>query len=144
MKCACVDTNVILRFLTGEPAEMAAQATGLFAAVDRGELQLLVDEMVVAETVWVLHSYYHYSHADIARVLRELLAHPGIAADDLPGLLTALHLFADENIDFADALLAVHMQRRGVADIFSFDRHFDGLPGINRQAPGHVHQFVSS
>ena len=136
MKRACVDTNVVLRFLTGDPPEMAAQARVLFAGVERGELALMIDEIVMAEAVWVLHSFYHYASADIARVGQELLSHPGIEANDKPGLLVALYVFAQENIDFADALLAVHMQRRGVADIFSSDSHFDRLPGVIRRAPG--------
>ena len=138
MRRAWVDTNVILRFLTGDPPEMAAQAGALFGAVDREELVLVMDEIVVAEVVWVLHSFYGYPNADIARVMQELLSHPGLEADDKPGLLTALHLIAEKNIDFADALVAVHMERRGLREIFGFDfdRHFDRLPGISRLVPG--------
>lgn len=136
MKRASVDANVILRFLTGDPPEMAAQARALFDAVDRGEITLVVEEIVVAETVWVLHSFYGYGHHEIGRVMQQLLSHPGLEADDKAGLLTALHLFAEKNVDFADALVAVHMGRRGLQDIFSFDSHFERLPGIVRRSPG--------
>ena len=136
MRRAYVDSNVILRFLTGDPPEMAAQARALFEAVEQGEVTLVLDEIVVAETVWVLQSFYGYPHHDIARVLQELLSHKGLEADDTPGLLAALHLFAEKNVDFADALVAVHMERRGMREIFSFDRHFDRLPGIIRRSPG--------
>ncbi|MBC8446797.1 MAG: type II toxin-antitoxin system VapC family toxin [Chloroflexi bacterium] len=136
MRRAYVDTNVILRFLTGDPPDMAAQAGALFEAVERGEVTLVIDEIVVAETVWVLHSFYGHPHHDIARVMQELLSHKGLEADDKPGLLAALHLFAEKNVDFADALVAVHMERRGMREIFSFDGHFDRLPGITRRSPG--------
>ncbi len=136
MRRAYVDSNVILRFLTGDPPEMAAQAHALFEAVEQGEVTLVLDEIVVAETVWVLQSFYGHPHHDIARVLQELLSHKGLEADDTLGLLAALHLFAEKNVDFADALVAVHMERRGMREIFSFDRHFDRLPGIIRQSPG--------
>lgn len=136
MRRASVDANVILHFLTGDPPEMAAQARALFDAVDRGEITLVVEEIVVAETVWVLHSFYGYAHCNIGRVMQQLLSHPGLEADDKAGLLTALHLFAEKNVDFADALVAVHMERRGLQDILSFDSHFDCLPGIVRQSPG--------
>ncbi len=136
MRRAYVDSNVILRFLTGDPPEMAAQAHALFEAVEQGEVTLVLDDIVVAETVWVLQSFYGYPHDDIARVLQELFSHKGLEADDKPGLLAALHLFAEKNVDFADALVAVHMERRGMREIFSFDRHFDRLPGIIRLSPG--------
>ena len=136
MRRAYIDANVILRFLTGEPPDMAAQARALFDAVERGEITLLVDEIVIAETVWVLHSFYGYPNHDIARVIQELLSHSGLEADDKPGLLAALNLFADKGVDFADALVAVHMSKQGVQEIFSFDRHFDRLPGIIRRSPG--------
>lgn len=138
MKLVYVDANVVLRFLSGDPPDMAAQARSLFEAVERGEVTLWIDEIVLAEVVWVLHSFYQHRPEKISRVLQELLSHEGIETEDKPGLLAALTLFADRNIDFADALVAVHMGRRGIQEIVSFDRHFDHLPGIIRQQPGKI------
>lgn len=134
-RCA-VHSNVILRFLTGEPADLAAQASALFDAVDEGDLILVVDEIVVAETVWVLESFYGHSPREIARVMQDLLSRPGLQVQDKAGMLLALHLFAEKNVDLADALVAVHMQRQGLVEVYSFDRHFDRLPGITRLVPG--------
>jgi predicted nucleic acid-binding protein len=131
-----VDANVILRFLTGDPPEMAAQARALFYAVEEGSVKLVIDEIIVAETVWVLKSFYGYPNQDIARIVRELLSHEGLEADDKPGLLAALSIFAEKNIDFADALVAVHMRQEGMQEIFTFDRDFDRLPSITRLTPG--------
>ncbi len=136
MRFAYVDTNVILRFLTGDPPDLAAHARALFEAVDDGKVTLIIDEIVVAETVWVLGSFFGYPNQKIAQVVQELLNHDGLQADDKPGLLAALSLFADKNVDFADALVAVHMAQRSVPDIYSFDHHFDRLPGIIRRTPG--------
>ena len=132
---AFVDANVILRFLTGDPPEMAARSTALFRAVERGEVTLLLDDIVVAEVVWVLHSYYGHAPTEISRALRDLVAHEGFQAQDKPALMEALRLFADKNVDFADALTAVHMTGQGVPEIFSFDTHFDRLPGVVRRVP---------
>ncbi|MBM4430646.1 MAG: type II toxin-antitoxin system VapC family toxin [Chloroflexi bacterium] len=136
MRRAYVDANVILRFLTGDPPDLAEQARDLFEAVDGGQVSLFVDEIVVAETVWVLHSFYRYPNREIARVVQQLLSHDGLEADDEPGLLTALQFFADKNVDFADALVGVHMGQRGMRDVFSFDHHFERLPGVKRWEPG--------
>lgn len=136
MTRAYVDTNILLRFLTGDPPDLAAQARALLEAVDRGEITLVVDEIVIAELVWVLQSFYGHPAPAVARVVQELLSHDGLQAEDKPGLLTALSLFADKNVDFTDALLAVHMNRQEVREIFSFDRHFERLPNLVRRTPG--------
>lgn len=49
-----VDANVILRFLTGDPPQMAERAASLFRAVEQGELRLIVEPIVLAEVVWVI------------------------------------------------------------------------------------------
>ncbi len=133
MTLAYVDANVILRFLTGDPPEMAAKARALFEVVERGELALRIDGIVVAEAVWVLQSFYRHPAAEIGRALQELLSRDGFQSADKPSLLAALSLFAEKNVDFADALVAAHMGRDDVAEIYSFDHHFDRLPGVRRQ-----------
>lgn len=135
-RVAAVDANVLLRFLVGDPPEMAEQARRLFEAVDRGEIQLVLEEIVVAEVVWVLESFYGHPRGQIAEVLRSLLGHEGVLVDDRAGLLQALTTYADQGIDFADALLATNMQRRGLRELFSFDRDFDRLPAVDRRTPG--------
>lgn len=136
MTPACVDTNVILRFITREPPEMAQQALSLFAAVQKGEVSLILEEIVLAEVVWVLHSFYQYSPVEISNVLQELVSFPGIECEYKSVVLIALRLFASKNLDFVDAMVTSHMLRKGIGDIYSFDTHFDRLPGITRLVPG--------
>jgi predicted nucleic acid-binding protein len=136
MKRAYVDTNVIVRFLTRTPPDLAAQTKALFEAIERGEMELIIDEIILAETVWVLKSFYDFSASEIARVLQDLLSHTGIHAVEKDSSLTALSLFADKNIDFVDALLAVHMAKQGDKEVYSFDTHFDRIKGITRLVPG--------
>jgi predicted nucleic acid-binding protein len=131
-----VDTNVILRFLTREPPDMAQQALALFTEVQSGEINLFLEEIVLAEVVWVLRSFYHYSPIEVSDVLQEFVNFPGIACEHKTTILIALRLFAVKNLDFADAMVAAHMIRKGIDSIYSFDTHFDRLPGITRLIPG--------
>jgi len=135
MKWAYVDTNILLRFITGTPKEQALQAKRLFAAAEQGEMRLIIDEIVVAEAVWVLTSFYKFSKERVSEVLIPILAAPGIEMFDKDGVLLALTLYAQQNVDFVDALLSVHMQRAGVPDLISYDRDFDRLPGVRRWSP---------
>ena len=129
MSQAYVDANLILRFLVGDPPEMAEQAAHLFQAVEAGQVTLIVDDITVAEVVWVLQSFYQHTPANIAAAIRDLLLHTGITADDKDTLLYALTLYETKNVDFADALLAARMQKRRIEAVFSFGNHFDQLPG---------------
>lgn len=136
MKRAYVDANVILRLITGDPPEMAAQAESLFQRVDEGAIELLVEPVVVAEVVWVLSSFYGFSAHEIASVVQTFLISGGVISDEKLELLQALALYENKNIDFVDALLAVKMMKQGVHEVYSFDKHFDRLESIRRMTPG--------
>jgi len=138
MTRATVDANVILRFLVGDPPEMAEQSARLFQAVEDRTITLVLDDIVVAEVVWVLGSYYRHAAKEIATVLRGFLLLDGIEAMERDTLLLALTLYETKNVDFADALLAARMQERGIPAVFSFDKHFDRFEGVRRISPGAV------
>jgi len=138
MKWVYVDTNVLLRFITGAPKDHALEAKQLFTAAEQGAVRLIVDELTVAEAVWVLASFYKFSKGQINEVLIPILANPGIAMTDKRGVLLALALYAELNVDFIDALLSVHMQRAKVPDLVSYDKHFDRLPGVQRRTPREI------
>lgn len=130
-----VDANVVLRYLTGEPPDQAARAVRLFHAVADGELTVLLDEIVAAEVVWTLGSFYRVAKDEIVAALRDLLAADGVASHEKPTLLAALAIYGERNVKFIDALLAARMLASGRLEIWSFDRDFDRVPGIRRVEP---------
>jgi len=136
MSRAYLDTNVLVRFLTGEPPGMAQRALDLFSRAERGDIVLILDEIVIAETVWVLTSHYKHRPQDITRALNELLIRELFHVRERDIMVEALSLFASHSVDFADALIAARMRRDGVGSVFSFDTHFDRLPGVTRLEPG--------
>lgn len=135
MKRAYVDANVILRLITDDPPEMADAAQRTLRLVDEGELELVIHPGVLAETVWVLSSFYGFSPSEIAPLLRTFLASEGIVGEDKTALLQALEIYEDKNVDLVDAMLAVEMLKHGISEVYSFDKHFDRLPGIRRLEP---------
>lgn len=129
-----VDANVLLRFLTGDPPQLARRASGLLEKVGRDGVPLRVHPVVVAETVWVLQSFYGYSKGEISGALTPLLEHPALRVEDARTVLGALETMASGNVDFADALLAGTARSRG-AGVVSFDRDFRKLE-IEWREPG--------
>ena len=129
---AFVDTNVLVRHLTGDPPEMAARATAYLAA----EQELLLTDLVVAETVYVLESFYKAPRAQIATALRSLLALASVVTVDPTLLLRALEVYEMAGIDFAEAYLVGCAETTGVNRVASFDRSIDQVGTVERIEPG--------
>jgi predicted nucleic-acid-binding protein len=123
-----VDANVVLRFLTGEPADLAEKAGRLMSQAERGEIVIFLPALVIAEVLWVLKSFYRYSLAEIADVMVPLMSADGIEVEDRDLLIQAIELTRDKNVDFVDAVLALQADRRG-EPVRSFDGDFKRLPG---------------
>ena len=121
-----LDANVLLRFLTGAPPDLAERAARILEEAQQGNVSLRVHPVVVAETVWVLESFYGYSKAEISRVLIPLLEQPSLRVEGARSVIEALEAMAESNVDFADALLAVTARSRGEG-VASFDRDFRKL-----------------
>jgi predicted nucleic acid-binding protein len=136
MKRAFVDANVILRYLTGDPPDMAEASLKTFSAAQKGEISLILIPITVAEVVWVLESFYGYPKDRIAATITEFLHSDGLEVMDLDILIQALSFYDEKNIDFADALLSASALNPGPNLIYSFDRHFDRIAEITRLEPG--------
>ena len=128
---AFVDTNILVRHLTGDPPELAARATAYL----RSESELLVTDLVIAETVYVLESFYKVHRDQVAVAVRSLLAFDSVVCVDPALLLRAVEVYETDRIDFAEAYLVACAESTGVADIASFDRSLDRVGTIRRIDP---------
>jgi predicted nucleic-acid-binding protein len=112
---------------------MAERAERLFERARRSEVSLRVHSVVVAETVWVLQSFYGHSRADIAASLAPLLAGRGLKVEGANVVVRALEVMVEKNVDFADALLA-ESAKAAKGSVASFDRDFRKL-GVEFMEP---------
>ena len=128
---AFIDTNVLVRHLTGDPPEMAVRATSHL----RGMQALLLLDVITAEVVFVLESYYQLPRADIAVTIRSMLALPSIRVVDADVLLRAVEVYERDRLDFAEAYLVATAERSGLGVIASFDRSIDRVATVRRIEP---------
>jgi predicted nucleic acid-binding protein len=128
---AFVDTNVIIRHLTRDPPEMATRATAVLASGER----LLLADLVVAECVYVLESFYEVPRARVAELVRAAIALPAIETVDPTSLLRALEVYELDRLDFAEAYLVAQAEATGVHEILSFDRTIDRIDSVTRREP---------
>lgn len=106
---------------------MARRATEFPAAA--GELVLA--DLVVAECVYVLESFYEVPRPRVAELMRAAMAMPAVSADsDL--LLRALELYEIERLDFAEAYLVASAELTGIGSIASFDKAIDRVQSVDR------------
>lgn len=131
-----VDANVVLRFITGEPPEMAAQALELMTRAENGEVCLRLPHLVVAEAVWVLSSFYQFTKREIADTLISFIDADGIQIDNSDLVIQALQDMAKKNVDFVDAYLAA-LARQKKESVCSFDHDFERLNVSLVKPPGY-------
>ena len=110
---------------------MAARATALLASGQR----LLLADLVVAECVYVLESFYELSRPRVAEVMRAAIAVPCIETIDPSSLLRALEVYEVDRLDFADAYLVASTEATGVGAVLSFDRGIDRAGTVERVEP---------
>jgi predicted nucleic acid-binding protein len=128
---AFVDTNIIIRHLTGDPPDLADRCTAFLAASH----ELLLADLIVAEAVYVLESFYEVPRAQVAELIRAVIAFPAMRTLDPALLLRSLEIYETHRIDFGEAYLAASAEVAGVAQIVSFDRSLDRVPSIRRVEP---------
>jgi len=130
---AFIDTNILVRHLTGDPPDMAERATAYLA----GTTELLLAELIVAETVYVLESFYKTTRAQIAESMRSLIAFRSIVTVDPALLLRAIEVYEIDRLDFAEAYLVACAETTGVNQVASFDQSIDRVTTVDRLEPPH-------
>ena len=93
-----IDTNLIVRYLTGDHPDQSARARALIDG-----RPVFVATTVMLEVDWVLRSTYEYRAQEVAGALRAFAGLPTVTVDDGAIVAAALDL-AERGVDFADAL----------------------------------------
>ncbi|MBI3103625.1 PIN domain-containing protein [Candidatus Daviesbacteria bacterium] len=133
-----VDTDVIIRLLSGDDPQKQAEAAVLFEQVQAGKLKVAAPDTVIADAVYVLSSprLYHLPRAQIEELLRPLVALPSFRVKNKRVVLLALRHYASSPIDFGDAMIVATMQGADSSLLYSYDTDFDRFPTLTRRSPG--------
>lgn len=111
-----VDTNVLVRLLTGNAPKQEAAARSLFASET-----IWIAKTVLLETAWVLRSLYGFEESAIHDAFTKLLGLKNVHAEDEASVAAALAL-TSHGIELADAM---HLSSRPSEAVFvSFDKSF--------------------
>lgn len=97
MATYAVDTNIVVRLLTGDDPSALAAAQGLFS-----KHTIFIADTVWLETEWVLRAAYRLDRASISEALHKLLKLPQTVVSSESCIITALEALS-KGMDFADA-----------------------------------------
>ena len=120
---ALLDTNVIVRYLTGDNAELSALARRV---IDETE-DLLIPSLVLAEVGFVLTSFYRVPRDRLVDQLTEFIrkTNLGVLAMDKSIAIQALTLCRPSaRVSLVDALTWADARTEGVGVIYTFDKGF--------------------
>jgi len=132
-----IDTDVIIRFLTGDDPGKQAAATVLFEQVEQGLLSVQAPDTVIADAVYMLSSprLYHIARSAIQEMLAALVRLPQFHVQNRLSVLRALDLYASTRMDFGDIFIIASMEQQGSHLLYSYDTDFDRIEGITRREP---------
>lgn len=129
-----LDSNILIRFLTGEPAGMFSAAAALIKRAEGGEVVLELSPLVLAETAFTLESFFKRPRKEVAATLLQFVSRLGVRLAEKDRLLDALGRVEKTGVHLVDAYLAAAAVETGIP-VASFDRDFDKFPDLQRFEP---------
>jgi predicted nucleic-acid-binding protein len=96
---------------------------------------LYLADLIVAETVYVLDSFYKAPRDQVAAAMRSLIAMRSMITVDPALLLRAIEVYEVDRLDFAEAYLVACAEGAGVDSIASFDKAIDRITTVTRLEP---------
>ena len=130
-----IDTNIFIKFLVNDIPQKADACEKIFKnAVARKET-LFTTEMVIAEIIWVLESYYELSQLEVQEKVEKILNTPNLICPNKDLILNALTIYVEKNIDYIDAYNALILKNKGITELYSYDKHYDRMDWLTRLEP---------
>ncbi len=132
-----LDTNIIIRYVTGDNPDHSARSLAFLREVEVGRREVMTCEGVLVEAVQILESkrLYAFPRPAIRDALSDILNMRGFHVAHKQIYIRALELYASSNLDFVDVLEVAHMENQRITTVVSFDQGFDQIPGIVREEP---------
>jgi predicted nucleic-acid-binding protein len=115
-----VDTNVLLRWLGGDPHSGSQTAQAVAALSPHGRVH--VNLVVLAELAWLLDQKLRHARAESVGILRSLLAHPQMVVDAHETVKVAVDAYELGGAGFNDHLIGALNAAAGCAMTLTFDK----------------------
>ena len=129
-----LDTNVLVRYITGDDAEWSKAATDFIDGECTAERTGYVNPVVLAEVVWVLRGRSDFTRERVADLIAEFLESDSFTIGNEAAVLKALDQYRKNKAGFADCLIAELNAEAGAFPTYAIDK--DAVKdGIFKQLP---------
>src|SRR3989344_5674091 len=102
-----IDTNVLLRFLLEDNPTLYDQAKKIFKKAEDGLTKVYLDEVILAEAIWVLFSVYKIEKQMICKIMTKLLVCKWLINSRKELMLRAMSLWSKTKLHYPDCWLYV-------------------------------------
>lgn len=134
MKAGVLDANVLLRFFLQDDPKQSPAATAFFKKAEAQDMDLFLQDAIVAEVTFVMERVYRRSREQIADALLDFVQNPFITVQNSATLSDALLRYRTHPVDFPDALVAAEAASRRIPAV-SFDKDLNRFQDIIRFEP---------
>ena len=128
-----LDTNILVRFLVEDVVTQVELIEELFKNADKDSL--VIPDLVFAETVWVLQSFYKKEKTEVIEKMK-ILAEDEKFKLNRKLIKETLDIYSLENISFVDAYLCALVLVKENEFIYSFDQRLKKIAGVKIKEPG--------
>jgi len=116
-----LDANILIRFLVRDDEVLYQRSIEIIKEIEQGEKEALLMDFILAEIIYVLKCIYKIDKIQISNALKKILLNDYFYTDNKLVTFEALDIYANKNIDFADAMLCAKKNLEGF-EIVSFDK----------------------
>ena len=116
-----LDTNVLIRYLVQDDPSQGRKAAAYIEGAAAADEEILISNIVLCETVWVLDSAYGYAKAEIQAALEKLLQSSTFQFETKDIVWAAFDEYRTVKADFADCLMGRLHQALGCEPTATFD-----------------------
>ncbi|OGG15106.1 hypothetical protein A2773_04410 [Candidatus Gottesmanbacteria bacterium RIFCSPHIGHO2_01_FULL_39_10] len=109
-KTIIVDANVIIRFLLNDHPRLSPIATSLFYKAQKKLINVYLDEVILAEVIWTLSSFYKIKKADLIENIEKFLSQDWVVSKKKDLMLKSLYIYKSSNLDYIDCWVYVVSQ----------------------------------
>jgi len=122
MKKIILDTNVLISFLTDRDLAQQEKAEEIFAQAAALRTEILCQQEVISEFVYVMNSVYQVSKNEIRSMLLDFADMPGIEIVSGLDLAIVSQLWPAQISDYGDAVIASLCKKTRDSAVATFDR----------------------
>lgn len=120
MKKVILDTNILLRLFTIDSDGLQKESRKILDKVDKGKISILLNELVIAECIWVLLSVYKLTKLEVVDAIKNIIFRNGFEIRDKDIISESFNIFVKNNLSWVDCYLYCQSKKLGLA-LVTFD-----------------------